>query len=166
MSCAPTIIHPDLMRQSRLNLPFEELRDNPIPFENRLFVFGAKIAETRLIEEGSLIEAVYILVDDYGIPRNSSYPSKRVRALYPRQYGYLDPLVFEKGRFVTIAGIFKGLKHGKIEELNYVFPYFQIEEIYLWDKVRVYPYFYPRFYDPFYDDQWRYRFGYRYYWLR
>lgn len=164
-SCAMTIISPDLMSKSRLNIPINELRENPIPFQDKLFTFGAQIAETRLTPEGSLIEAVYIPIDEFGRPIGTKQPNTRIRAIFLKEYGHLDPLVFEKGRLVTIAGIFKGLQQGKIEELSYLFPYFWIEEIYLWERQRV-GYYYPWIYDPYYDEFWRFRYGYRYYWRR
>ncbi len=164
-SCTPPVISPNLIGQSRLNLPIAELTANPIPYENRLFTFGAQIVEVRLIQEGSEIEGVYIPVDEGGRPIGSKHPNTRIRALFKKEYGLLDPTVYEKGRIVTIAGVFKGLQPDKIDALNYLFPYFHIQEVFLWDRVyQRAPY--PWYTDPWYNDPGPFRYGFGYYWWR
>ncbi len=162
-SCAPSIISPGLMGQATVNLPIGDLTANPIPYENRLFVFAVKIAEVKITPEGSQIEGVYMDVDIWGKPIGSRQPNTRVRALLRQEYGLLDPLIYEKGRFVTIAGTFKGLQPDRLEGMNYLFPYFHIVEIYLWERPRRQYYY---LYDPWYYDPPPFRFGFGYHWWR
>lgn len=165
VSCIPTRLNPNLMSQARINLPVNELLSNPIPYENRLFAFGVQIAEVRLTPEGSVIEGLYIPIDETGALIGPRHPNLRIRALLKKEYGLLDPLVYEKGRFVTMAATFKGLQPDRIESLSYLFPYFHIVEVYLWERTyrRPTP---PWYYDPWFSDPWPFRFGFGYYWWR
>ena len=60
-------------------------------------------------------------------------------------------MVYKKGREVTLAGEFLELRKGRIDEMEYVYPVFEIKEIYLWEERQEYyiPYYYPYYYDPF-----------------
>jgi outer membrane lipoprotein len=61
-------------------------------------------------------------------------------------------MVYKKGREVTLAGEFVEARKGKIDEMEYVYPVFEIREIYLWEeRTGYYPpnYYYP-YYDPFF----------------
>jgi outer membrane lipoprotein len=160
-SCATPVISPGLMGQARVNLPINDLTANPIPYENHLFVFAVKIAEIKVTPEGSQLEGVYVPVDEWGRPLNIRQPNARVRALLKQEYGLLDPLIYEKGRLVTIAATFKGLQPDRLEGMNYLFPYFHIVEIYLWERP-LRRYYYP--YDPWFYEPPPFRFGFGYYW--
>ncbi|MCX8027137.1 MAG: Slp family lipoprotein [Thermodesulfovibrionales bacterium] len=161
-SCATHVLSPNLVKNAHTNLPINELFENPLPYENRLFVFGGQIVDVKITQEGSLLEVVYIPVDYDGFPRGSKHPNTRIRALFKKEYGILDPIVYEKTRYVTIGGVFKGLQPGKIEELNYLFPFFHIEEIFLWNRPQKrYPYYNP-WYDEYYPWGWGFGFGYHY----
>ncbi|MCX8070297.1 MAG: Slp family lipoprotein [Thermodesulfovibrionales bacterium] len=161
-SCSIHVLSPNLVKNAQINLPIKELLENPIPYENRLFVFGGQIADVRLTPEGSLLELAYIPVDYEGFPSGSKHPNVRIRALFKREHGLLDPIVYEKSRYITIGGVFKGLQPGKIEELNYLFPFFHIEEIFLWKRYyKRYPSYIP-WYDEYYPWGWGLGFGYYY----
>ncbi|MFQ3573649.1 MAG: Slp family lipoprotein [Thermodesulfovibrionales bacterium] len=162
ISCVPHVLTPNLVRNAYTNLPISELISNPIAYENRLFVFGGQIVDVKVTAEGSLLEAVYVDVDHDGIPRSSKHPNARIKALFKREYGFLDPIVYERGRYVTIGGVFRGLQPGKIEEMSYLFPFFHIEEIFLWSKPqRRYQYYNP-WYEGYYPWGWGFGFGYHY----
>lgn len=162
-SCTPVLRY-ETMQSALLNPPVHEMRNDPLAYQGGLFVFGGIIADIRVTEEGSLIEGMFVPVDARGYLLDPPVASERFLALYPRTAGILDPMVFKKGREVTVAGTFTALREGRFEEMEYVYPLFLISEIYLWDKAyipyRPYPYLY-WWYDP-----WWYGPGPRYYWWR
>ncbi|MCK5427505.1 MAG: Slp family lipoprotein, partial [Thermodesulfovibrionia bacterium] len=51
-------------------------------------------------------------------------------------------------------GVFRGTRLGKIDEMDYSYPFFEIEELYLWEEMRDYYRRYP--YPPSYYPYWRY----------
>lgn len=162
ISCAPHVLNQNLVRNAHQNLPINELIANPIVYENRLFVFAGQIADVKVTAEGSLLEAVYVPVSADGIPTGNRIPNTRIRALFKKEFGILDPIVYERGRYVTIGAVFKGLQPGKIEDLNFLFPYFHIEEIFLWDRPQKRYLYYDPWYDSYYPWRWGFGFGYHY----
>jgi outer membrane lipoprotein len=157
-SCAP-VLSRQLMNEGVRNVPFSLLREAPDAYQGKIFILGGLIVETRFTEKGSQIEALSVPVDSYGYLKETEHSLGRFLAVYPKEKGLLDPLVYEKGREITLAGAFLEIRHGTIDEMEYSYPVFEIEQIYLWDERKeyyypVYPYYYPYPYW-WYDPWWR-----------
>ena len=141
------------MQQAAIFVPWADLERGPDAYRGKLFVLGGIIASSRLIETGSLIEAAYVPVDSNGYLLDANNPGGRFSAFYPRAKGILDPLMYRKGRMVTIVAEFVELRQGKIDEMSYNFPFFEIIDLYLWQELRlipVAPYPYPWYPYPWY----------------
>lgn len=159
-SCAP-VLRQDLMRGGIRNVPMSTIRESPDTYRGKLFILGGVVAKTRGTAEGSLIEAVFVSVNSMGYLRDVDVTGGRFLAVYPKEKGILDPMIFRKGREVTVAGEFIGTRSGKIDDMGYVYPLFEIRELHLWDEQRSYtfvpppyPYwYYPRWY---YDPWWQF----------
>jgi len=163
--CAP-VLHRETMKAGILNAPLAQLRQNPDAFKGKVYILGGLIVETKFMEKGSQIEALSVHVDSYGYLMDEGHTGGRFLAVYPRDKGLLDPLVFKKSREITLAGEFIETRTGKIDEMEYVYPVFEIKEIYLWDERKEYylypstPYYYPYPYGWYYDPWWkRYPYG-------
>ncbi|MBI4687556.1 MAG: Slp family lipoprotein [Nitrospirae bacterium] len=153
------------MQKAILDVHFSELKQNPILNKGRLFVIGGIIAKTTITKEGSLIEAIYVPVNSRGYLKDVTATNERFLALY-RGEELLDPLVYQEKREVTIAGEFIEMRRGRIGEMEYSYPFFEIKEIYLWPEEREinrryymgppYPFLFYRYrpYDPWYDPWW------------
>ena len=156
-ACVP-VLDRELMQRGTRDLPFAQLQESGEKFKGRLFILGGIIANTRLLETGSQIEALYRPVDPEGYFLESRGASGRFLAVYPRTLGLLDPVIYKKGREITIAATFLELRKGRIDEMEYVYPVFEIKELYLWDEYRSYsvpPPYYPYYYNsPFLYDPW------------
>lgn len=147
------------MQQAEHFVPWADVERNPDGYRGKLFVLGGVIVSARLIETGSSIEAMYVPVDSNGYLLDSSNPGGRFNAFYPRAKGILDPALYRKGRTITIVAEFVELRQGKIDEMSYTFPLFEIVDVYLWQEPRViavapYPYpwypWYPYPFGPYY----------------
>jgi len=163
LSCAP-VIKRDLMSRAIINPSLKALQKEPERYRERLFILGGRIVETRVTNEGSLVEAVVMPVDDYGYISDGPYAGGRFIARLKKEAGILDPTIFKEGLEVTVAGVFRELREGRIDERDYLFPLFDIEEIHLWEEAE------PTYYiiEPFpgwfyypYPDYRYYRRGYR-----
>ena len=158
-ACTP-VLNQELMKQGSREVPIPQLRETPDSFKGRLFILGGVIVNTRFLETGSQIEALYVPVDSYGYLSDGGRASGRFLALYPRTRGLLDPVVYKKGREITIAAVFLETRKGKIDDMEYMYPVFEIKEVYLWDEYRNYYYpppysYYPYYYNPpFMYDPW------------
>lgn len=165
VSCSP-VLNKKLMKQGVRDIPLSYVKENVERYRGQLFILGGLVVETRLTEKGSLIEAVSVPVDAYGKLRSGGRYGERFYALYPRAAGILDPVIYAKGREITLAGVFRETMKGRIDEMEYVYPVFEIKAIYLWEEkedhylVPVYPWYYGYpygWYDPWYRyPRWRY----------
>ncbi len=145
-SCV-SVLRKDLMETGIRKFSFADLIGNPELYKGRLFVLGGMIVNTALTREGSQIEAVYVPVDSRGYLENLPGSTVRYLAILPGARGILDPMIYRKNRQITLAGTFTGTQPGKIDSMDYVFPVFQIEQVYLWEERPVayspYPWAYP-----------------------
>jgi outer membrane lipoprotein len=154
-SCAP-VLDRDFLDSGSREVSFLELRKNPDEHKGRLFVFGGVIVQTKLTREGSELEAMHVPVDRYGYFQDRGRSQGRFIAVMPAGEQMLDPEVFRKTRRITMAGEFIGLRTGRIEEMEYTYPVFRINQIHLWEQERQY-------YPAYYYDPWFYPYPY-YYW--
>ena len=157
-SCAP-VLNRTLMREGERNIAFDLLREAPDAYKGRLFILGGLIVETRFTDNGSQMEVLSVPVDSYGYLKETERSQGRFLAIYPRDKGLLDPLVYKQGREVTLAGEFLETRKGKIDDMEYVYPVFEVKQIYLWEEQKEY-YAYP--YNPYY--YYPYPYWYNPYW--
>lgn len=120
----------------------------------KLYILGGIIVKTTFTAAGSQIEAVHVPVDSYGYFKGRGRSEGRFLAFLPKASGMLDPEIYTRGRRVTLAGEFVATRNGKIDETEYTYPVFQIKQVHLWTRERIYPAYY---YDP-----WFYPFPYFY----
>jgi outer membrane lipoprotein len=159
VSCAP-VLSRTTMREGQRDVSFAELRELPGQYRGQLYILGGIIIKTKFTGAGSQIEAVHVPVDGYGYFREKGLSEGRFLATAPKDGKMPDPMVYRRGRRVTLAGEFVALRPGKIDEMEYVYPVFEIKEIYLWPKDRRYnlplsyydPWFYP--YPYYYWEPW------------
>ena len=167
-ACAP-VLDRTLMEQGAREFRLAHLLETPEVFQDHLFILGGIIVDAKFLSEGSQIEALYIPVDRYGHLRGSSSYEGRFLAVFPRTKGLLDPMIYKKGREITLAGSFTGIRKGKIDEMEYAYPVFEVRQIYLWEEQRDYwPYGYPYYpypyWSPWYYDAWGRPYYYGPYW--
>jgi outer membrane lipoprotein len=166
LSCAP-VIRKDFMDAAIRDIPFSEITTNPELYKDKLFVLGGIIINTRVTLEGSTVEALYSPVDSRGFLKGIGKIHIRFFALFPKESGILDPMIFKPEREITLAGEFLGTRKGKIDDMDYVYPLFRIRELYLWEESSGY-YYTPPFYDryPYWWDHpfWRYHAPPPYWW--
>ena len=167
-ACTP-VLNRDLMNTGVREFQLGHLAETPEAFKDHLFILGGVIVETKLLETGSQIEALFVPVNGSGYFQDTRQYQGRFLALFDRAKGMLDPLIYRKGREVTLAGTFLGLRKGKIDEMEYTYPIFEVRQIHLWDEYQdarysmsYYPYYYPPYYYSYYyrspylyDPRWR-----------
>ena len=156
-SCAP-VLKQDTMDAGLREFSLSDMGKNPGIYEGKLFILGGIIVGTRVTQDGSLIEAVYVPVDSRGHLKNIGTTQNRFLALFPKESGFLDPIIFRQNREITFAGEFEGLRQGNIDEMEYTYPFFIIKELYLWAEKT--EYYYWRYYYSPYSSWW----GYPYVW--
>ncbi len=141
-SCGP-VIRQDLMDSGTREVPLPEMSAAPVSFEGRLFILGGRIVKIEVTDTGSpAIEAVYFPVNSNGYIIRKNNSNARYLALFSQDGKRLNPKTYEEKRYVTIAGLFTGLKTVKVRGAEYKYPVFEIKDIYLWPIERELPVFY------------------------
>lgn len=147
-SCATPVLQKSVMDAGTRNPNLAGLTAEPSRYRDQLFIFGGIIASVTVTRDGSLVEAVYVPVDRDGNLEEMPVPSRRFLALY--RAGILDPVVYSPGRLITLAGTFMETRKGKLGEMEYTYPFFEVTAIYLWPKEPKVYYYVPGPYYPGY----------------
>ena len=146
LSCAH-VISKEHRDEAVKDLRFDQLTDNTEAYFNKMFIFGGIIAETKLTGKGTEIEVVQSPLDKFGNIIDEDVSEGRFIITTTK---YLDPLIYRKGRDITVAGVLSGSKKGLIGEIEYTYPVFEARELYLFKEEECFPYPYPYWYGPFY----------------
>lgn len=155
--CASPISE-NLRKEAMPRESFSLVFENPDHFQDNTVVWGGSIIRTITDKDGS---QVYILQTTLGFrdkPESTDTSQGRFIAITDR---HLDPLVYAKGRLITVAGQVAGKKtvvHKKSGG-SYTYPVVRAEQLYLWPKREaptpyIGPYYAPYWwdgYDPFWD---------------
>jgi outer membrane lipoprotein len=150
-SCTP-VLDRQFMDEGSRDASFATFREAPAQSQGRVFIMGGVIVRTKFTEEGTQIEAMHVPVDRYGAFEDSGRSEGRFIALMPKDVMLLDPVVYKKGRRITLAGEFIGTRTGRIDEMSYTYPLFRIRQVYLWKQKKKYdhpPHFYDRWFYPY-----------------
>jgi outer membrane lipoprotein len=153
------VISGQVKEKARVDVPFSTIKGNVDKYKGEVFILGGIIVETKNTEEGTIIEVVHTDVDSLGYIIDPDRSSGRFMVI---EKGYLDPMIFKKRRQITVAAELIGSRVKKIGEIEYVYPLFELKEIYLWKKERGYyaippPYPYPLYWDKYpywWYDRW------------
>lgn len=124
--------------------------------------WGGVILDSRNTDNGTCFEVLSRSLDKYLRPKVEDATLGRFIAC---KQGFHDPIVFSKGREITVTGNIKGIDVRKVDDFDYRYPMLDVTDLVLWEKRKVvmrYRGFNDGFYGPSY---WRgpYWGGYGYY---
>lgn len=148
---------------STKGIPFEAVASEPKDFIGKTFIWGGFIVETKNTAEGTFVEIVQNPVDNYGYITDPDASAGRFIAFTKK---HLDPLIFEKGREITVAGKLIEARKQALGDIEYIYPLIEIKDYHLWKGEDYYiypsePYYYPYAYDPYMlPDPWYWGWGY------
>ncbi|MCV2885096.1 Slp family lipoprotein [Aestuariibacter sp. AA17] len=112
---------------------FEQVVAIPENHKGKMVRFGGVIAEIENKEQGTLVELVQFPLKSYGRPLVSDDSPGRFRAYVK---GFLDPMVYKKGRSITFTGTFRGIEEGTVGEHKYGFPVIDANGYHLWKEIK------------------------------
>lgn len=135
------------------DLTFERLRQFPEAAIGKYIILGGEIASVKNGKEESALEVVQFPLDRGEFPASDQRSFGRFLAVTKE---FLDPLVYEQGKMVTIFGQVKEKRTQKIDETDYTYPVISILELHLWmEPSMVTNPLYP-LPGPYYDPWWYY----------
>ena len=137
-SCTP-IISKELRTKVAKEITFKEVLENPEAYKGKVVIWGGVIIGAKNVKEGTLIEVLQKPGDREGRLKDVDESYGRFLALYN---GYLDVVIYSRGREVVVAGAIKGKRVLPLGEIEYTYPLILVKEIHLF-KVRKDESFYP-----------------------
>lgn len=133
--CASYVITPELVKRSEA-IPFRELLRNPNLYKGKTVILSGVILECKAVFDGTLCEVLQIPVRPGMRPDSADRSEGRFMA-HSRQF--LDPVVYSRGRQVTLGGVVSGEHRKMVDEREYRYPLIEVEEIYLWPAEKEVP---------------------------
>ena len=117
-------------------IPFPELLQKPDRFRGAVVILGGQIIETAVREQESWVQVLQLPLGARHAPDITAPSQGRFLVVYPR---FVDPLIFEKGRKITVGGVVEGGRVITIGGRPYTVPSVLERETYLWRAGDDYP---------------------------
>lgn len=150
--CASSI--PDIIRNAPSGNPgVGEVRTDPSLLIGARVRWGGTIVAVENRASESWIEIVARHLERDGRPQESGASEGRFLA---RIDGFVDPVVYAKGRRLTVVGALEEPVTRSIGDFSYAFPVVHSESHFLWEPLSPPPSVIhgPFWYDPFFYDPW------------
>jgi outer membrane lipoprotein len=151
IGCASPIAK-TLRQEAAPGVTFPMVFKNPDAYQGETVIWGGSIIRTVNTKEGARI---FILQTILGLRDKPEAADTSEGRFVAETDHFLDPLVYAKGRRITVAGRVAGketIVHKKTE-IRYTYPLVQIEQLHLWKKPEP-PL--PPFYGPYWEPYWGY----------
>jgi outer membrane lipoprotein len=106
-----------------------EIADQPERYHDADVIWGGKILDVRNRADDTEVEVVAYPLDNVQRPdQNAPTQGRFIVALS----GYVEPLDYPPGRFVTLRGRIAGTRVARVDEHDYVFPLVGNATVHLW----------------------------------
>ena len=100
--------------------------------KGQLAQWGGVIASIENLSDKTKLEVVYHPLRNYGRPLLNKESVGRFRVYVD---GFLDPMVYQRGRTVTFSGALTALEQGMVGEHKYFYPTLAAKGYHLWEDV-------------------------------
>ncbi len=150
-------IPPEIRNAPDPNPALASVRANPVGSVGEFVRWGGEVVTTENLESATQVEIVARGLYRDGYPQSTLGSDGRFIA---RIEGFVEPLLLQKGRLITVYGQITGSLRRDIGEYPYEYPVVKVSTYRLWEPPAVDRYPYPRYgywpwYDPWYDP-WRF----------
>lgn len=145
VGCTGQTPRPDV---TPVRLALTHVSADPGTYAGREVQWGGSIERLENHAQETWLEIVERPLNDDGRPRESDQSGGRFIAKVP---GFLDPVIYTRGRSVTITGTVEGDTTRKIGDFDYRYVTVNVVNTRLWQPRAPVP---VRYYDPFWYDPW------------
>lgn len=165
ISC--TVMSSQVRKEAISTTPFKTLIESSELYLGKTVILGGYIIQTENKTGDTIIKVLQTPLDLWETPTEVDKSEGRFIVL---QKGYLDPVIYSKGRRITVAGSILGVEKEDIASCPNKCLKIESREIYLWPEYKyrdTYPYYYPYGRYPYYwrNEPYYYHYrGYPYYW--
>ena len=126
-------ISKELRHQANKDLTFSQVIQHPEAYTGKIVMWGGLIMETSNPPDGGEIIVLQTPLDSGEYPNTKSTYGQFIAKVAT----FLDPVIYKKGRMVTLAGEIVGKREKTLEVMRYTYPVVGIKELFLWSKQRV-----------------------------
>ncbi len=126
--CAPVFPKEALDRVDR-RVTFKELQSDPDKFKGVWVMLAGVIIDSKNVKEGTDLEILQKPMDRDGRPLDADATEGRFLMQTDQ---FLDPAVYERGRFITVIGEVAGKEIRPIDEVLYQYPVINAKNLRLW----------------------------------
>jgi outer membrane lipoprotein len=125
-ACSTTIQRP--VMGERDITPQMAVQD-PDPLHGKVIEWGGAVVEAHNLRDTTELQILAYPLKKNGQPDLDKSPTGRFIAV---SKGYLETADYKRGRQVTMSGVLKGIRRGKVGEHDYLFPVLELNELLLW----------------------------------
>lgn len=110
-------------------IPFPDLLQKPDRYRGAVVILGGQILETVVRENETWVQVLQLPLGAQQAPDITAPSQGRFLVVYPR---FVDPLIYGKGRKITVGGVIQGGRVITINGRSYTVPSLLEKETYLW----------------------------------
>jgi len=122
-----------LRHQANKDLTFSQVIQYPDAYTGNIVLWGGLIMEASNPPDGGEIVVLQAPLDSSEYPDTKSTYGQFIA----KTSTFVDPVIYKKGRKVTLAGKIIGKRVKALEVMKYTYPVVGIKELFLWSKERV-----------------------------
>lgn len=122
------IVSKEMREEAVKDLDEERLFQSPREFTGSFVILGGEIINSVNTEEGAIIEVLHRPLDRRGRPEATDESLGRFLVF---KEGYLETAIYRQGRQLTVAGVVKGVRKGRLDEAPYYYPFIESRELHI-----------------------------------
>jgi outer membrane lipoprotein len=136
LSGCTSVLSNQIVQEADGKIAFPDLLKQPDRFRGAVVILGGQIIETVARENETWVQVLQLPLKDRQQPDHTAASQGRFLVVYPR---FADPLIYEKGRKITVGGVVEGGRVITIGGRPYTVPSVLERETYLWRPEDDYP---------------------------
>jgi outer membrane lipoprotein len=129
LSGCTSVLSNRIVQEADDKIAFPDLQKQPERYRGTVVILGGQIVETVVKESETWVQVLQLPLGTQHRPDNTASSHGRFLVIYKR---FADPLVYEKGRKITVAGEVQGSRVMMLNNAGYSFPVLLEQETYLW----------------------------------
>ena len=157
---ACSVVSKDIRQDAMSNISFKTLTEQTGQYVGKTVILGGYILDVSNRPKETRLSVLQAPLDFQDHPKAREMSKGRFLVVTDE---FLDPMVYEKGRKITVAGTVIGWETEKIDAYEYSMVKIRSSELHLWDESQ-YRYYYHDPYYPFTDNHYHFRWYYPYRW--
>lgn len=122
---------PSLFATSTNDITYQQLTQHVDQFQHEIVRWGGVIVDVENAEDRARLTVVHFPLTRYGKPITSENSDGRFVVLSER---FLDPIIYSKGKLITVIGQVDGSETQKIDKRTLTLPVILLQENHLWPE--------------------------------